>query len=214
MACRLANSQAFARKDLLVLVVVVFLLASLAWLEFGNARVRSWTLCCNCNLKQIGLAFRTWELDHTNRYPMGLSTNLGGTREYLAFGETFRHFVVMSNELSTPRILVCPSDWRRSAASFTNALANTNVSYFVGFLDNSENPQMLLSGDRDLTNGAPRSGNSIGLTDANPTGWASRLHRGLGNIALSDGSVQTFHTADLRQMIKWNATVTNRLSLP
>ena len=51
--------------------------------------------------------------------------------EFNTGADTFRHFQVMSNELSTPKILVCPADTRVAAANFVR-LKNQNVSYFVG----------------------------------------------------------------------------------
>ena len=108
--------SAFARKELVTLVAVFSLLGCLGFLELDKARNRSRAICCNCNLKQIGLSFRTWALDHGGTNPMDVPIESGGTREYLASGEVFRHFQVMSNELSTPKILVCPK--RRSQRGY------------------------------------------------------------------------------------------------
>jgi len=78
---------------------------------------------CELNLKQIGLGFRQWAIDHGNQYPFYLGTNSEGTRELcLADAEGFDlhshwHFLVMSNELNTTRILVCPEDKVSLAAS-------------------------------------------------------------------------------------------------
>jgi TPR repeat protein len=92
--------------------------------------------CCN-NLKQIGLAFRTWAIDHNGPYPFNVSSSAGGTKEWSGLGNDGLDtnaaliFQVMSNELSTPNILVCPSDsTRHPAPSFQNLLAG-NVTYKV-----------------------------------------------------------------------------------
>ena len=38
----------------------------------------------------------------------------------------------MSNELNTPKILVCPADRKRTvAASFATGFGNANISYFL-----------------------------------------------------------------------------------
>ena len=208
--CRIS---AFARRELVTLVTVLSVLGCLGWLELSKARTRAKAICCNCNLKQIGLAFRTWALDHHKTNPMDVPTALGGTREYLASGEVFRHFLVMSNELSTPRILVCPKD-RRVAVSDWGTLANNNLSYFVGFVTNAENPQMFLSGDRDLTNGALLSDRVLALTTNSLAGWRGNIHREFGNIALADGSVQALSTARLRDALRWTGVATNQLALP
>ena len=81
---------------------------------------------------------------------MAVSTDKGGTMEFTTGADTFRHFQVMSNELSTPKILVCPADTRVAATNFVR-LKNQNVSYFVGLEANDANPQRFLDGDRNIT---------------------------------------------------------------
>src|SRR5205823_5162170 len=120
--------------ELCVLLAIAAVIAGIVITAVVNGKRRSRSICCNCNLKQVGLAFHTWSLDHTTRYPTALSTNSGGTMEYLASGQTFRHFQVMSNELSTPNILVCPEDTRIRAESFVQGFANSNLSYFAGIV--------------------------------------------------------------------------------
>lgn len=92
-------------------------------------------ISCVSNLKQIGLAFREWSLDNDDRFPCNVSTNAGGAMEFSAVGRdgfdrnAARHFQVLSNELNTPKILVCPEDKaRKPAADFVNLQAG-NVTY-------------------------------------------------------------------------------------
>jgi hypothetical protein len=205
---------AFTRKELLVVLIAAGLLASVAAIVLRKAALRSRNICCNCNLKQIGLGFRTWEIDHTNLYPMAVSTNFGGTLECVGTGETFRHFEIMSNELSTPRVLVCPSDSRRPAQSFGAGFANSNLSYFVGIVSNSDNPQMFLSGDRSPTGGVRLASGIMELSTNGLAGWGADIHKGCGNIALADGSVQGFSTLGLREALKWTGSPTSRVAMP
>src|SRR5438309_1458155 len=104
------KADALTRRDLVTIIAIIAVLVCVGLIEFAKARYKSQAICCNCNLKQVGLSFKTWAFDQTNNFPMSLSTNLGGTREYITTGETFRHFAAISNELSTPRVLVCPRD--------------------------------------------------------------------------------------------------------
>jgi hypothetical protein len=92
-------------------------------------------ISCVNNLKQTGLAFRTWALDHDGQYSFNVSTNAGGTMEFCARGNdgfdrhAATHFEVMSNELSTPRILVCPQDKSKHATVDFHGIRPENVTY-------------------------------------------------------------------------------------
>jgi len=106
--------------------------------------------CCN-NLKQIGLAFKVWEIDHTNQFPFNVSTNDGGTLELCQRGpdgfeiDPTVHFLVLSNELNTPKILICPAGAKQPAADWQFLNAN-NISYRLrsGEAVNSQDPQQVL----------------------------------------------------------------------
>ena len=94
-------------------------------------------MCVN-DLGQVGLAFHTFSNDHNGKYPMAISTNDGGSLEYVEGGfaagsefyTAFRNFQPLSNALVHPEMLICPTDWRM-ATNF-EALQNCNLSYFVG----------------------------------------------------------------------------------
>ena len=70
-------------------------------------RMRQRINCVN-NLKEIGLAFRVWEGDNGNKYPMETSVTNGGAMEFAERGIVYPIFQVMSNELGTPKLLICP----------------------------------------------------------------------------------------------------------
>lgn len=102
---------------------------------------RAQKITCVNNLKQVGLAFLEWSRNNDDqfpfiaKFPFNVSTNTGGTMEFCAKGgdgfdrNAARHFQVMSNELNTPKLLVCPQDKaRKPAADFVN-LQVGNVTY-------------------------------------------------------------------------------------
>ncbi len=66
-----------------------------------------------------------------------MSTGKGGTLELCDRGSdgydrnSFRHFQIMSNELNTPKILVCPNDPSKHAALNFQDFQADNVSYRV-----------------------------------------------------------------------------------
>ena len=175
-----------------VIVVVATVLVLLAVVPYfaarGNRRISR--VGCVTNLKQVGLAARMWSNDNSDRFPWQVSTNQGGTMEFAASPEVFRHFRVMSNELNSPRILFCPNDRERLRAdTFFQTLANSNVSYFVGLDANETRPQSILTGDRNIMGGVT-NGALLSFRSNDVPGWASSIHTNQGNLALGDGSVQ------------------------
>src|SRR5205085_8808294 len=95
----------------------IALLAAIFLPALAKSKARSSRLGCTNCLKQIGLAFRSWSLDNNDQFPMRVSVTNGGTMELVASGVVYPHFQVMSNELSTPKILLCPNDEKRSYAT-------------------------------------------------------------------------------------------------
>ena len=95
---------------------------------------RTSTTCAN-NLKQIGLALRTWGIDHDGDFPFNASTNRGGTKELCSVSSdgfdrnAFVHFMAMSNELALPKILLCPADSSKHPADDFKSLRADNVTY-------------------------------------------------------------------------------------
>ena len=104
-------------------VVVLVILPAMLLPALSQAKGRAQSVNCANNMKQIGLAFRTWAIDNNDNFPFNVSTNKGGTLELCAPGSdgfdrnAAFHFQVMSNELTTPNILVCPADSKEAASA-------------------------------------------------------------------------------------------------
>jgi len=206
------------RNGALTLVEVVVAIVALAVIVALILPMLAYTPHCgspNCasNLKQIGLAFRVWEGDNDNHYPMKGFTNVLGITEPAGTTNVFRYFYAMSNELS-PKELVCPADKRVAAASFP-LLSNSNISYFVGLDADETQPNMLLAGDRNLVlNDAEVRAGLVTLSPASRVGWSGKMHKGLGYVCLADGSVQQVTSAGLQQLLANSGTNVNRLAVP
>jgi hypothetical protein len=207
------SKLAFTRVGLLVVlgIFAVFLTAFYAWA--AKAKARAIRYSCINNVKQCALSFMVWSGDHNDRFPMEVSNTLGGTLELVPEGNAFRHFQVMSNELSTPIVVWCPADTRRDATNFTH-FQNENVSFFVGLDASKSNRQAWLCGDRNLTNGLALNHTTMKLESGQSAGWTKELHDRCGNVALADGSVQKISNVELRNTLKNAAGLTNRLALP
>jgi competence protein ComGC len=209
------RNHALTLIEVLVVIVVLVLLVIFLLPALNRAKMQAQRIACDNYLKQIGLSFRFWEGDHTNLYPMSVSTNFGGTLEYVASGETFRHFQVMSNELATPKTLICPADVRQPAKDFGPTFSNTNVSYFVGVDAADDYPQRILSGDDNLAiDGVPVKSGLLELSTNAQISWTAARHHFDGNIGLADGSVEELGTNGLQQMLNQTGLATNRLALP
>jgi hypothetical protein len=210
------RTRAMTRIEVVLVVVVLGILVALLAVLAPKARTQARLLYCNNNMKQVELAMRVWEGDHTNSYPMAVSESDGGTREFITGLNAYRHFQVMSNELATPLVLICPAESDRFRKVATNFVSfyNSNLSYFVGVEANEANPQMILSGDHNLTNSTPPRNGMLLLSTNDPTGWSAGVHGSHGNICLSDGSVEIPGTSGLQMAVANTALATNHLQMP
>ena len=121
-------------------------------------------------------------------------------KEFVAAGGTFRQFQVMSNELGTPKILLCPDDSARSWATNFTTLKEVNVSYFVVPEADVGDASMWLVGDRNLTvSGKPLLSGLHWLPTNSPMGWTAQMHENKGNISFANASVQQLSNAKLRE---------------
>jgi hypothetical protein len=211
---KFCGSRGFTVAELLVAVMVVFVLALVLLPPMVKNRRHYQPHCLN-NLKQVGLAFRLWSSDNGDMYPMRFFTNHTGGLLFADSTNLFRYFQVMSDELSTPKVLICPQDTKRQAATnFTTDLNNNRLSYFVGLDSDETGPQTFLAGDRNLTNGQPKTNGILYLRSNQNVGWTKELHNECGNVAMGDGSVQQLNNAQIAAALAKTGLVTNRFLFP
>jgi prepilin-type N-terminal cleavage/methylation domain-containing protein len=142
--------------EVLVVIVVLGILVAMFLPAIIKMKQHDQRVQCVNNLKQVGLSFRVWEGDHSDKYPMNLSQTNGVAMEFITGPYAWRHFQILSNQLSAPSFVVCPADSSRRAATNFASLRNPNLSYFASVnATNENNPEMFLAGDRNLTNGTP-----------------------------------------------------------
>ena len=195
-----------------VMVLAIFLLPAITHRPHRGSHIS----CAN-NVKQVGLAFKIWAGDNGDILPMGISVTNGGSMEMVATGNVVQTFLVMSNELSTPKVLFCPEDAARIRATFFGGLANSNVSYFVSVdATNDVNPQLIISGDGNFeTGGKPVKPGLNSFWTNDPVAWSpTARHIKTGNIGLADGSVQSTTSTSLRHYFQQTGLATNRFAIP
>lgn len=200
--------------DTLMVAAVLLLLAALLLPHFARARVRRSDSSCVNRLKQVGLAYRVWSGDNQDRFPMQVPLAQGGSMEAALAGDAVATYRCMSNELSTPKILLCPTDSARDYATNFANLSTNHISYFVGLDANETNVLSLLSGDRNITYVSRPKTPLLFLSTNSPASWTDELHRRAGNVAFGDGGVSEATTPGLQSAIAATGLQTNRIVLP
>jgi type II secretory pathway pseudopilin PulG len=198
--------------EILVVIFVIAVMAMMLLAALANAKRKSSRLSCVSNLKQIGLSFRIWEGDNGDKYPMQFALTNADTMKLIASGNAYVLWQTMSNELGSPKILVCPDDSEHSAATnFSTGLSDVNISYFLNLDGKETDPQMILDGDDNLTvDGTPIQPGIVILSKNNSVAWTKERHHGAGNIGLADGSVQQVSSSGFKSAL----IMTNRFVIP
>ena len=115
--------KAFTRIDLLVVVVLLAILLALLLPALAGTRYHSDRVKCVGHLKQSGLAFKIFSSDNDDWYPYEiLPPWTNGTAEATISltnaiegydpksMAAWAHWSVLSNELGSPKILLCPAN--------------------------------------------------------------------------------------------------------
>jgi hypothetical protein len=211
---RAARSTGFTRVDLvaaLFAMVLVILIALPLLASTGNG---SGLAACLNNLREIGQGLGTWSAERES-FSWQMTQREGGT---MMKPNAWEHFITLSNQLSSPRVLVCPSDTREPAQDFGKApggLAwpsggeNNAVSYFIALDSLFGLSTQLISGDRHVTGGDDyQACRYLGIPVSysfqrrtpNTLAWTNALHgANSGNLLLNNGSAFSTTTETFRQ---------------
>ncbi len=199
----------FTLVELLVVVAIIALLASLLLPALGRAKAKGRRIACVSNQRQLLLALTMFAEDNDGRFPWWLDPPEGTKGRTW----TWQHFYLLSNEIVTPKVLHCPSDAERGPAQnfgdSPDGLAhpqnqNHAVSFAIGTEARPAEPRSHVVTDRNAVGETDQSNCGVaGVPDFitifghHPAGlvraeWDGTIHRFGGNVGLADGSVQQF----------------------
>ncbi len=227
----------FTLTDFIVIIAILTLVVAVLLPGMTGNKARPGQINCTINLQQVGVAYRQWAIDHNDKLPVEVSITNGGAMEAVLAGNVAAVFQVMSNELSTPKVLFCPEDRRRiQATTFFQTTAagrghqndrfsnNSNVSYFAGLDFTPTTSNGFLSGDDNwLTGGevwnvafkgVPVPSGVLSVWTNTAVAWSDARHQKHGNVVLADGSVQSFSGSKLAEALRNTGVATNRLAFP
>ena len=215
------TTPAFTRVDLLAILSLLTGVALLTGSALAGLRPNSAVSVCASNLRQIGGAIEVWSTDHDGVRPWWTMTNNGGT--YGASSglraQPYFHYTALSNQLGTPRVLVCPSDHLKHAAKdfgsspeggFNHGnFRNRAISYVLcpEARSAASAPSSWLILDRNIRYDGFSSChfgivniNTINVIGSSSVSWTNSIHYPIGNILLNDGRVLQSSITEFRQL--------------
>ena len=237
------RGRAFTLIELLVVIAIIAILAALLLPALSGAKNKGKATQCINNLREIGVGLRLWANDNNEKFPWSVAAVDGGSGWLVDpmpddWADNFR---AASNELVTPRILVCPAHTTKSAppgtpltkpgsgkkAAGAAAPIRTgwaaldgykHISYFLGLDAQESKPQTILAGDSGVSSGFGSEDFIFTGTSGSSIDIAfdSTMHTagssGYGHIVLSDASVHHVTTTQLREYIITAITSGNGVS--
>jgi prepilin-type N-terminal cleavage/methylation domain-containing protein len=207
-----STSRAFTLIELLVVIAIIAILAALLLPALARAKARVKRTACANNLRQIGLGLRLWADNNEGKLPWKVPQTEGGGMPNGSGNATVRlQFSIVSNELATTKMLLCPEDVRRVTATDFSSILLSNVSYALCNEADEKRPRVIVVTDRNMFGfdftGLPDNINCFVLSSASSGAATAKWRRGIchganfGIVALGDGSVQQLHDATLVQTL-------------
>ncbi len=203
------NHRAFTLIELLVVIVIVALLAGLAFPVFGKVRESGLRAACLSNLRQLHAAIGVYAADHENEAPLGYR---GGRKQWNTMVHSAPDDYPMLGRLwqegylKDPRVFYCPSEKAPAQAYNTTVNpwpplpgATTQGGYACNPLVDWSSVPLRLPRLGELA-GLPMLADGCGLPDRVDT-----RHRDGVNVLYANGSAHWVRRAVFDDALKRNS---------
>lgn len=229
------QSIAFTLIELLVVIAVLAVLAAM-FIPPPSGHRKSVHAACLSNLKQIGVGMAMYSSDNNGllpwqRFQIPSDTNSArvvASPNMLAwrYPERLNHYLGAPVGSGLVRFFRCPFDAdRKDDGANTNLAGNQGLSYFIGFNEAYDSPDVIVMGDRNLSPGKGRpfySSRRVGPVsiDTGTTVWevtkSNQFHENTGCLLFADGHVEEIRDllTTLTRAVKTGGTNANRFLFP
>jgi prepilin-type N-terminal cleavage/methylation domain-containing protein len=229
------QSIAFTLIELLVVIAVLAVFAAMIIRPLPGSRKSPHSACLN-NLKQIGVGIAIYSSDNNGLLPwqrFQIPSDTNSARVIAAPSmAAWRYPVRLARYMGAPsgagltRQFRCPLDVDRKTDGMNKALAgNEALSYFIGFHEASDLPEVIAMGDRNLSPGKGQpfySSRRVGPVnvDAATTVWEvtqkNKFHGNAGCLLFTDGHAELVSDLPvvLTGAVKAGGTNANRFLFP
>jgi prepilin-type processing-associated H-X9-DG protein len=185
----------------------------------ANSTARSDRVVCFNNLRQMGVGYSNFGLEHDGLPPWRVTINSGGNTNHPLKQNLYVQFSAISNFVGAPKVLADPGDRRRNlkpswhwgtadGGLWNPGNQNNSVSYFLGIDGAFRTPRAVLSGDHNLSNTGPDWHGSIEpsvVINTATAEWTNAVHGSSGNLLFFDGSVEQTDTRRMREAFQSGA---------